>query len=45
VITDVIDDIDVGLCVLNPIGIFFRNSGHDEESKAGGSWHWPERVD
>jgi hypothetical protein len=35
----------VGLCVLNPTGQFFnRGVTHDESSKAGGSWHWPERV-
>ena len=45
VVTNVIDDTDVGLCVLNPTGVFFHDSGHDEAGKAGGSWHWPERVD
>jgi hypothetical protein len=36
----------VGLAVLNPTGMFFnRGVEHDEESKAGGTWHWPERVD
>lgn len=36
----------VSLCVLNPTGQFF-NQGvvQDEHSKAGGSWHWPERVE
>ena len=34
----------VGLCVLNPTGLFFnRNVPHDEE-KTPGSWHWPERA-
>lgn len=37
---------NVALCVLNPTGLFFREGvQHDEESKAGGTWHWPERVD
>lgn len=35
----------VGLCVLNPTGIFFHASEQDEETKAGGTWHWPERVE
>lgn len=35
----------VGLCVLNPTGQFF-NQGveQDEDTKRGGTWHWPERV-
>lgn len=32
-----------GLAVLNPTGVFFGNSLHDEE-KSGGSWHWPEKI-
>lgn len=39
-------DDDVSLAVLNPTGMFFnRGLAHDEETKAGGTWHWPERVD
>lgn len=35
----------VGLCVLNPTGQFFnRGLSQDEDGKAGGTWHWPERV-
>jgi hypothetical protein len=40
------DQGDVHLCVLNPEGMFFnKNVDHDEETKRGGTWHWPERVD
>lgn len=37
----------VGLCVLNPDGTIFLKKGllQDEDTKAGGTWHWPERVD
>jgi hypothetical protein len=39
----------VGLCVLNPSGMFFnvgvRHDGHVPEQRAGGTWHWPERED
>lgn len=36
----------VGLCVLNPSGIFFHeNLPQSETSHVGGTWHWPERVD
>jgi hypothetical protein len=42
----------VGLCVLNPTGLFFNRAVEHAEDKAngaaghpGGSWHWPERVD
>lgn len=33
------------LAVLNPTGMFFNDSCHDELTKQGGTWHWPERVD
>jgi hypothetical protein len=36
----------VGLAVMNPTGMFFnRTIVHDEDGKAGGTWHWPERVE
>lgn len=36
---------NVHLAVLNPEGMFFnKNVDHDEVSKAGGTWHWPERA-
>lgn len=36
----------VGLCVLNPTGMFLnRNIPQDEDDHAGGSWHWPERTE
>jgi hypothetical protein len=37
----------VGLCVLNPTGMFFNRTvpHHDGgETLAGGTWHWPERA-
>jgi hypothetical protein len=35
----------VGLCVLNPTGLFFnRNVPYDPTGAAPGTWHWPERV-
>lgn len=35
----------VSLCVLNPGGMFFNELvAQDEDQKAGGTWHWPERV-
>ena len=35
----------VSLAVLNPTGMFFNpGCAHDEGAKAGGTWHWPERV-
>lgn len=35
----------VSLAVLNPEGMFFnRHVNQDEQSKNGGTWHWPERV-
>lgn len=40
----------VGLCVLNPEGLFLnRGVYHAEPTEdgpaPGGTWHWPERVD
>jgi hypothetical protein len=36
----------VGLCVLNPTGLFFnRGCVQMEQGRDGGTWHWPERVD
>ena len=35
----------IGLCVLNPTGMFFnRTVVLDETGITGGTWHWPERV-
>lgn len=43
---DPVDAWVVGLCVLNPTGLFF-NQGcvQSEQSHDGGTWHWPERVE
>lgn len=35
----------VSLAVLNPEGFFFNREVPYDEGKAGGTWHWPERVD
>lgn len=35
----------VSLVVFNPEGLFFNRAVlQDEETKRGGTWHWPERV-
>lgn len=35
----------VGLCVLNPTGLFFPEScEYDPAAERAGTWHWPERV-
>lgn len=33
------------LVVLNPQGMFFNRCLQDEDTKAGGTWHWPEVVE
>lgn len=34
----------VGLCVMNPTGLFFNVAvPHDDADKRPGTWHWPER--
>ena len=45
IVTEVGEDETVGLCVLNPTGLFLNRGLRHDESKAGGTWHWPERVD
>jgi len=38
------DSYVVGLCVLNPTGLFFNPSVVQmENGRDGGTWHWPER--
>lgn len=46
--------VPVGLCVMNPTGLFFHSIADggcmQSESRGasgydGGTWHWPERVD
>ena len=45
---DVVPEGTVDLCVLNPEGMFFnrgvRYGVAQDETHAGGTWHWPERV-
>lgn len=43
----------ISLAVINPTGMFFGGGAgpatvacrHDEDEHAGGTWHWPERVE
>lgn len=35
-------DSAVGLCIMNPTGLFFTQ--HVEFGTEPGQWHWPERV-
>lgn len=54
IVTEIDEDGEVGLCVLNPSGQFFRRevpAEHLEDKiepgpagRSGGTWHWPERV-
>jgi hypothetical protein len=40
------DGTPASLCVLNPTGMFFSQGVmEDQAAKAGGTWHWPERVE
>jgi len=48
IVTEVMADPmqSAGLCVLNPTGLFFGQAvPQDDDGHAGGTWHWPERVD
>lgn len=42
VITEVVDDETVHLCVLNPTGQFFNLNV--KQGNGGGQWNWPPRV-
>lgn len=38
--------VPVGLCVMNPTGLFFkRGVMQSEVGREGGTWHWPEREE
>lgn len=34
----------VGLCVMNPTGLFFNRSVPYDADRKPGTWHWPERT-
>ena len=44
IITQTLTNERVGLCILNPTGLFFNENVLYDESKKPGTWHWPERV-
>lgn len=42
---DVVNSGIVGLCVLNPTGMFFnQHIPYSENTSQPGTWHWPEKV-
>lgn len=43
IITEVISDTEIGVCVLNPQGIFFNRVQYSAEPKPG-CWNWPPYV-
>lgn len=43
IINDIYTDTLVGLTVFNPRGLHWVEVEQDEKTKAGGTWHWPER--
>jgi hypothetical protein len=45
IITDVKDDTTVSLTVFSAKGLFFYEGITLDEGNAGGTWHWPERVE
>jgi hypothetical protein len=36
---------EVSLAVMNPTGMFFNQYVRQSDQHAGGTWHWPERVE
>lgn len=45
IVAEVVSETQLALVVLNPTGMFFNTCGEDQDEKAGGTWHWPERVE
>jgi hypothetical protein len=45
VVAAVVDETTCDLVVLNPTGMFLNRCAQDEDTKRGGTWHWPERVE
>lgn len=45
IITETDTSDTVGLCVLNPTGMFFNRTVTRSDEFRGGTWHWPERVE
>lgn len=43
IVTQVNDDGTVGLCILNPTGMFFTPSVRHAEPPEPGCWSWPPR--
>lgn len=43
VVTEVTGD-TVGLCVMNPTGLFFNQNVKYGTDNEPGTWHWPERA-
>jgi hypothetical protein len=35
---------DIGVCVMNPTGLFFNRGIPYDANRKPGTWHWPERV-
>jgi hypothetical protein len=45
VVADIQPNGEISLVVLNPTGLFFNlPCPHDEDTKLGGTWHWPEQI-
>jgi hypothetical protein len=44
IITEVGANGFVGLCIMNPTGLFFTREVPFGRQNTPGSWHWPERV-
>lgn len=43
-ITEVGEDGKVGLCVMNPTGLFFNQNVPYSDAPKPGHWNWPPRV-
>ena len=44
IVTQVLSTVEVGLCVLNPEGMYFRPSCQYSDTPKAGCWNWPPRA-
>ena len=45
IVTQVNDDGTIGLCAVNPTGLFFHERCPYSDSPKPGHWNWPPRVE
>jgi hypothetical protein len=44
IVTEVVTETVIGLCVLNPSGLFFNQGCNYDEAGGPGTWRWPAKL-